>query len=111
MFRDFFVNSFCEENRKSIGEDVAIGVCKWCGCKFVKSSHRSVYCSDECRDDARAEQSRIKSHRWYHKHKHELSEKSRWGLGSGCLGGHRNSDFDKELLIVERELSRLNLRR
>jgi len=111
MFKDNIANSFCDENRKSFSEDVNVGVCSWCGCKFVKSNNRESYCSDYCRDNARAEQSRLKSNKWYHKHKHELSEKQRWGLGSGFLSGHRNGDFVKEQKIIERELVRLSIRR
>ena len=85
--------------------------CKWCGKSFEKKHHSQKYCSSYCRKSARAEQSRIKSHRWYHKHKHELSEKSRWGLGSGYLGKHRYDNFEKELKIIEREFRRLQIKR
>lgn len=85
--------------------------CIWCGTKFVKKHHSEKYCSQACRKDARSQQSRNKAHKWYHRHKHELSEKQRWGLGSGTLGGHMHKDFDKEQSAIEKELTRLRLRR
>ena len=109
VFRDSFIDDFCQGNRDSLGKDVNVGVCGWCGCKFVKVSNGSKYCCSKCRNEARREQSRLKSNKWYHRHKHELSDEARWGLGSGFLGGHRNVDFDKERVIVERELARLKL--
>lgn len=84
--------------------------CKWCGKYFIRTHHSQRYCCDECRDEARSEQSRIKAHRWYHKHKHELSEKQRWGLGSGLLGQHRHEDFEKELRTIQNEFRWLHLK-
>jgi len=85
--------------------------CKWCGEYFIKTHHSQKYCSDYCRKNARAEQSRNKAHRWYHRHKHELSEKTRWGLGSGYLGKHRYTNFDKELKTIQTEFKRLRLKK
>ena len=106
------IQGYCEKNRlRFVQEDSTIGVCVWCGKKFLKQHHSIKYCSEKCRIDARGQQSRNKAHRWYHKHKHELSEKSRWGLGSGTLGGHRNDDFTKEQSIIQKEFTRLRLKR
>ena len=85
--------------------------CNWCGAYFTKKHHSEKYCSDECRYNARMEQSRDKSHRWYHRHKHELSEKQRWGLGSGLLGQHRNEDFEEEYLKIQNEFRWLKIKR
>ena len=85
--------------------------CQWCGELFEKKHHSEKYCSDECRENARSEQSRNKSHRWYHRHKYRLSEKERWGLGSGLLRQHRNDDFEKELRLIENEFRWLHLKR
>ena len=86
--------------------------CKWCGKVFTKKHHLEVYCSDKCRKFALEEQSRISSIKWYHKHKHELSEKQRWGLGSNArLGKHSNTDFKKEENLIAREFKRLRLKR
>ena len=102
--------AFAELNREKCKKNVRISKCGWCGEAFIKTANRENYCSDKCREDARSQQSRNKSHRWYHRHKHELSEKQRWGLGSGTLGQHRHKDFQKEHLTVKRELSRLRIR-
>lgn len=85
--------------------------CSWCGKYFIKKHHSEKYCSDTCRKEARVEQSRHKSHRWYHRHKHELSEKQRWGLGSGLLGQHRTEDFEEEYLKIQNEFRWLHLRK
>ena len=42
--------------------------CIWCGQKFIKNHHSEKYCCDECRTDARRQQLRNRSHRWYHRH-------------------------------------------
>lgn len=86
--------------------------CKWCGKVFTKKHHLEVYCSDKCRKYALQEQSRVSSIKWYHKHKHELTEKQRWGLGSSAkLGRHSNKDFKKEQNLINREFKRLRLKR
>lgn len=92
-------------------QDPKIAVCVWCGKKFLKKHHSEKYCCDECRNDARGQQSRNKAHRWYHKNKHRLSEKQRWGLGSGTLGQHMHEDFEKEQSVIEKEFTRLKIKR
>ena len=52
--------------------NVMVGVCPYCGIKFVKTANRQAYCSDECRNKARAEQNRRKSNKYYRK-KHTKS--------------------------------------
>ena len=63
------------------------------------------------RTDARRQQLRNRSHRWYHRHKHELTEKQRWGLGSGTLGEHMHDDFEKEQNVIQKELQRLRIKK
>ena len=92
-------------------QDPRLESCIWCGQKFIKKHHSEKYCSDECRKDARGQQSRNKAHRWYHRHKHELSEEQRWGLGSGSLGEHRHEDFEKEQRVIKNELRRLKIKK
>lgn len=71
-----------------------------------------MYCCEECRKEANRRQTRNRVHRWYHRNKHNLSEKRRWGLGSGELGPHAHiHDFEKEQKVVETELLRHGLRR
>ena len=111
VYRDSVASEFIESNRSELADGVNVARCKWCGSLFVKEHNREVYCSSFCRDSAREEQSRDKSIDWYHKHKGELDEISRYGLGSGFLGGHRRVDFDDELECVRREFVRLKLGR
>lgn len=87
-----------------------IGYCKKCGKKFVRKHAPEKYCSDVCRDTSRVLQNRKKSMKYYHRHKHEMDEKQRWGLGSGYLGHHRNKCFEKEHVSVRNEFRRLKLR-
>lgn len=104
--------SYYAEIRQKIAEaDPTLSKCSWCGKKFVKKHHSEKYCSQLCRQDSRSQQSRNKAHRWYHRHKHELTEKQRWGLGSGTLGGHMHDDFEKEQSVIEKEFTRLRLKR
>lgn len=107
-------NQFIDNKRLEKQSKVIIVVCKNCGEKFAiprKCGRPPEYCCDECRESALLHQARVKSHKWYHRHKHELSEKQRWGLGSGTLGQHRHNDFGKEEITIKREMVRLKLKR
>lgn len=87
--------------------------CKCCGSNYVKSHNRQAYCCDECRDVALHQQWRNASHKHYHKHKHEWGHNSvrRYGVGSGTLGPHANTeDFNQEHLTIRKELVRLRLK-
>ena len=88
---------------------VNISTCGWCGQQYTKKANKQKYCSEYCRESARAHQSRMKSHRWYHRHKHELTEKQRWGLGSGVIGQHRHPDYEKEHRVITKELKRIGI--
>ena len=88
---------------------INISTCAWCKKQYVKKANKQKYCSQYCRESARSHQSRMKSHRWYHKHKHELTEKQRWGLGSGVIGQHMHNDPEKEQETIIKELKRLGI--
>ena len=103
--------NYTQLNRRNKQEKVYTGTCGWCGAEFVKKANKTKYCSDYCRESARSHQSRMKSHRWYHRHKHELTEKQRWGLGSGTIGQHRHKDYKKEQKVIQKEIQRLGIRR
>ena len=98
-------------NRNIKKNNIKIGKCKWCGAIFVRKYAPEKYCCEYCRNKSREEQSRRKSIDWYHRNKNRLSEKQRYGLGSGRLGGHRKLDFNKESAIIHNELVRLNIRK
>lgn len=100
-----------EMKRKKEAEKVKKSKCGWCGKYYVKTANKQKYCSQECRKNAINEQARRKSHRWYHRHKHELSEKQRWGLGSGAIGQHRHEDYEKEQQVITNELKRIGIYR
>lgn len=85
--------------------------CRWCNKPFIKKHNRESYCSSECREFSLQEHSRRTSHKWYHQHKHELSEKQRWGLGTGTLGPHMNQDFEREASIIAKELHFLRIKK
>ena len=97
--------------REKKAKTVKKSKCGWCGREYVKTANKQKYCCEKCRRDARAQQSRNKSHKWYHRHKHELSEKQRWGLGSGVLGSHAHKDHVKEQKVIQNELRRLGIKR
>ena len=84
--------------------------CKECGAYFKRKHASEKYCSITCRDKSRMKQNRLKSNRYYAKHKHELSEKKKYTLGTGFLGEHRKVNFMDESETVRKELTRLHLK-
>ena len=87
-----------------------LGKCKACGKSFVRKHPAEKYCTDDCRQYMRQHQNRVKSIRWYHKNKHRLTEKQRWGLGSGYLHSHRNPNYALEKKSINNEFHRLKLK-
>ena len=83
--------------------------CKWCGEPFTKQHNRQVYCSKTCADEAEKENNRNRRHKWYHKNKHRLTQKQRYGLGSGTLGPHKHQDNEKELQTIKNERKRIGI--
>lgn len=107
------LNGFMERNRLKYSREIMVRTCKYCGENYVtfKRVGRPLeYCSDECRENARLEQSRVKACNWYHRHKHRLDEIQRYGLGTGYLGGHRNTDFEQEYKTIRNEFGRLKIK-
>jgi len=106
-------DSFLTENRTVMQSKVFVRECACCGEKFavyVEKGRPPKYCCEECSEIVRSQQSRNKSHKWYHNNKHKLTEKQRWGLGSGTLGQHRHKDFNKEKKTIKKELTRLKIK-
>ena len=83
--------------------------CEWCGKEYTKNHGNEKYCSYNCKKEAEKEQSRNRRHRWYHRNKHRLSEKERYGLGTGTLGPHRHQDTHKEYDAIKKEKQRLKI--
>ena len=102
MVEQFLVNTPFDEGRK-------VNVYLPEGYEHNKES----YCSGECRHYSLQEHSRRTTHKWYHRHKHELSEKQRYGLGTGTLGPHMNNekDFEREASIIEKEFKYLRIKK
>ena len=84
--------------------------CKWCGEEFIKNHNREMYCSDYCRKAALREQWAVNSYNYRNRYKNQLNYKKQVKVGTGCLGAHRLSDFDKEYQKISREMKRLRVR-
>ena len=107
--RQYYAEKIKNYNPIISADNKRISKCGWCGEQYIKTANKQKYCSSYCRDSARSHQSRMKSHKWYHRHKHELTEKQRWGLGSSTIGKHRNPNFKREQKILTKELKRLGI--
>jgi len=84
--------------------------CKWCGQPFIKKHNRQMYCSEEHRRYARQEQQKNYYHRTKNIFKHLRKDDKYFGLGSGGISAHANSDFCIEGGTIKKEMKRLNLR-
>ena len=80
--------------------------CKYCGKPYTKTHNRQVYCSDECRTNAKKEQDTKARLRWVNKNKERLYQTQ---LGTRTIGPHRHEDNDREAEIVQNEKHRLGL--
>ena len=83
--------------------------CKWCGEEFVKKHNRQVYCCNDCSKYARQEKNRGYFRKYYHKYKEVLPNKEKYGLGTGNLSMHRNTNFNQEILVIQREMKKLKI--
>ena len=86
--------------------------CKACGKEFKKKANKQSYCCVECKNVALKQQWRNASHKYYHRHKSKWGHNSvrRYGLGTGTLGPHADTNFKSEKQTVERELIRLRIK-
>ena len=85
--------------------------CIYCGKPYNKHHNRQVYCSPNCKKFARLEQKA----RYQRKRRHlirigELISNENKYLGTNFLSCHRRTDFDKEYLMINKEMRRLKLR-
>lgn len=86
--------------------------CKACGKEFTKSSNKQAYCCQDCKKEALRQQWRNASLKYYHAHKDEWGPNSvrRYGVGTGKLGPHANSNHDAEHALIIREKKRLRIK-
>ncbi|RAP43831.1 MAG: hypothetical protein BZ136_09240 [Methanosphaera sp. rholeuAM74] len=77
--------------------------CKWCGRKYWKKHNRQEYCNKKCREEAKREHSRMRSHKYYTRHK----EKNQNNLGSSNLKEHMNTDTHREAVLVHEEKKKI----
>lgn len=87
-----------------IGGGYIFKICEECQQEFIPTHGNQKYCSNECARIAKKEQDRQA------RFKYRLT----WGVndrgnGTGCLGKHRNQDFDIEGTLVKSELKRYGL--
>ena len=82
--------------------------CSYCGKTFTKQHGNQKYCSYNCKHNAKKEQVAHSRLRNYYKNK-EQGKISIYGLGTGSLGQHRNTDTDREQEIITREKQRLGI--
>ena len=80
--------------------------CKYCGTTFTKTHNRQVYCSDECRTNAKKEQDTKARLRWVNKNKKRLYQTQ---LGTRTISQHPNPDPEREAEIIRNEKQRLGL--
>ena len=77
--------------------------CAYCGKEFTKHHNRQIYCSDECRKQAKREQDRKAWTRWFHKNKNTLYQTQ---LGTRTIGPHKHPNTEREQEIVNNEKNR-----
>ena len=80
--------------------------CALCGKPFEKKHNRQIYCSDECRTEAKKQQDQKARLRWVNKNKKRLYQTQ---LGTRTISQHRNPDDTREQQIIRNEKQRLGL--
>ena len=81
--------------------------CKYCGKTYEKHHNRQVYCSDECRTNARKEKRRIYDSKYYYKNRKRRNQTL---IGTRSIGPHKHPEDEKEQTIVQNEIQRIGLR-
>ena len=80
--------------------------CAQCGKEFERKHNRQIYCSDECRTEAKKLQDRKARLKWVNKNKKHLYQTQ---LGTRTISQHRNPNPDREHEIIQNEKQRLGL--
>ena len=81
--------------------------CQYCGKTFTKTHNRQVYCSTECKNNARKEKKRIYNSEYYYKNRQKLHKTL---IGTRCIGPKPNPNIEREKEIVKNEIDRIGLR-
>ena len=86
--------------------------CKWCKNLFQIPRKREYnnrqYCSDYCAKEAHLEKHRQAEERYRKRYKELIQlELKGYLLGEGRLGPHRDTNMEKELNMIRKELRRL----
>jgi len=82
--------------------------CNYCGQTFP-STHGKKYCSNNCRKQARREQTNRHVKHYYAVHGRSEKELYYANLGNSNLREHRNPSFDDEIKLIRAELRRLHI--
>lgn len=78
--------------------------CAYCGKPFKKHHNRQVYCSDECRTNARKEKRRIYDSNYYYRVR---KQRNKTLIGTRTIGPHKHPRTEREQQIVTNEKQRL----
>ena len=81
--------------------------CQYCGKEYTKQHNRQVYCSPECRNEARRHKRRKYNYKYYHTNKNRLNHKH---IGTRTIGPRPNPNTEREAEIVQNEIERIGLR-
>lgn len=80
--------------------------CAYCGKPFHKKHNRQIYCSTECRNNARKEKKRIYNSRYYYKNRKRLHATL---IGTRTIGPKANPNKEREAEIIQNEVERIGL--
>ena len=80
--------------------------CALCGKIFTKQHNRQVYCSDECRTEARRLKRRKYDHQYYIRNRNRINHKR---LGTRTIGPKPNPEPTREAEIIQNEIERIGL--
>lgn len=85
--------------------------CEWCGKLFVVRKNAEKYCSEECRHEGVLESKRKYSNEYNKRRVYNTRVKALVTLGSKntALGKSRNEDFEKEHLLIQKEMKNLKI--
>ena len=81
--------------------------CGWCGRLFTRTNKYRKYCCENCSKNARKDQNRIHSLKYYYTYKELIPE--RLGSYGANLHSHKCEDNEKEHQLIQNEKKRLGI--